>query len=315
MKIQNQRQIYGETLVELGKNNKDIVVLEADLGKSTMTYLFQEKFPERFYEMGIGEQNMVSVAAGLALTGKIAFVNSFAVFATGRAYDQIRQAVCIASLNVKVIGSSAGLSDFGDGATHQSVEDIAIMRAIPNMTVLAPVDGIETRKMVAAICEYNGPVYMRLNRNDLPVVFPEDQPIKIGEPCVLRKGKDITVFAHGVMVSMALKAADILEQKEISLRVVNVSSLKPINEQVIIQLASDTKGVIIAEEHSVIGGLTEAITYILRGRAISVESVAIRDIYGQSAHSYEELLDHYGLTEQGIIKAVNSILSKGNPEH
>ena len=310
MKTQNLRQIYGETLVELGKDNMDIVVLEADLGKSTMTYLFQEKFPERFYEMGIGEQNMVSVAAGLALTGKIAFVNSFAVFATGRAYDQIRQAVCIASLNVKVIGSSAGLSDFGDGATHQSVEDIAIMRAIPNMTVLAPVDGVETRKMVAAICEYNGPVYMRLNRNDLPVVFPEDQPFTIGEPCVLRKGNDITVFAHGVMVSIALKAANMLEQKGISLRVVNVSSLKPINEKVIIQLASDTKGVIIAEEHSVIGGLTEAVAYILRGRAIPIESVSIGDTYGQSAHSYEELLDHYGLTEQGIINSVNSILSE-----
>jgi transketolase len=181
MKTQNPRLVYGETLVELGKKNKNIVVLEADLGKSTMTTLFEQKFPERFFEMGIGEANMTSFAAGLSLTGKIAFTNSFAVFAAGRAYDQIRQGVSIPKLNVKIIGSSAGLSDFGDGSTHQSVEDVAIMRAIPNMTVLVPVDGIETKKMTRKIVEHSGPVYMRLNRHDLPDLFPVDQEFEIGK--------------------------------------------------------------------------------------------------------------------------------------
>lgn len=188
MKMQNQRQVYGETLVELGEKNSRVVVLEADLGKSTMTCLFQDAFPERFFEMGIAEQNMTSFAAGLALTGKVAFTNSFAVFAAGRAYDQIRQGIGIAGLNVKIVGSSTGLSDFGDGATHQAVEDMAIMRAIPNMTVLAPACGVETRKMIRVIADYGGPVYVRLNRNDLPDLFPEDQEFEIGRPYCLREG-------------------------------------------------------------------------------------------------------------------------------
>ena len=179
MKMQNPRQVYGEMLVELGKENKNIVVLEGDLGKSTMTCLFEKEFSERFFEMGIGEANMTSFAGGLSLTGKIAFTNSFAVFASGRAYDQIRQGISIPKLNVKIIGSSAGLSDFGDGATHQSVEDVAIMRAIPNMTVLVPVDGIETRKMTRKIAEYKGPVYMRINGHDLPDIFQKIRNSKL----------------------------------------------------------------------------------------------------------------------------------------
>jgi transketolase len=188
MRYHNQRQVYGESLVELGTKNKNIVVLEADLGKSTMTTLFEQKFPERFFEMGIGEANMTSFAAGLSLTGKIAFTNSFAVFAAGRAFDQIRQGISIPGLNVKIVGSSAGLSDFGDGATHQSVEDVAIMRAIPNMTVLIPADGIETKKMMNKIVEYDGPVYLRINRHDLPDLFPEDQEFVIGKPYLIREG-------------------------------------------------------------------------------------------------------------------------------
>lgn len=308
MKLHNQRQVYGETLLELGKENNNIVVLEADLGKTTMTVLFEQEFPERFFEMGIGEANMTSFAAGLSLTGKIAFTNSFAVFAAGRSFDQIRQGISIPKLNVKIVGSSAGLSDFGDGATHQSVEDIAIMRAIPNMTVLVPADGIETRKMVRKMVEYNGPVYLRINRHDLPDLFPEDQEFVIGKSYLIRNGKDIVVFANGIMVSKAVQAAEKLENEGISVRVVNVSSLKPIDENEIKKYATNVKGIITAEEHSLIGGLASVITYILRGNGIPIIPVGIEDRFGQSAHGYDELLEEYGLTADNIINSVKKLL-------
>ena len=308
MGMQNCRKVYGETLVELGRENERIVALDADLSKSTMTRFFEQEFPERFFEMGIGEQNMIGTAAGLALSGKIAFANSFSVFAAGRPYDQIRVSVCIGKVNVKIIGSSCGISDFGDGATHQSIEDVAIMRALPNMTVLAPADGIETRKMIRAIAEYDGPVYVRINRNEMPDVFGEDEEFKIGKPYVIRKGKDVTVFAHGYMVFKALMAAEALEKEGISLQVVNVSTLKPIDEEAIKELASGVKGIVTAEEHSIIGGLGSAITFILRGRAVPIEVIAIKDCFGQSALSYEQLLEHYGLTDTAIIKAARKIL-------
>jgi transketolase len=308
MNMQNPRQVYGETLLELGRKNKNIVVLEADLSKSTMSCLFEQEFPERFFEMGIGEANMTSFAGGLSLTGKIAFTNSFAVFASGRAFDQIRQGIGIPKLNVKIIGSSAGLSDFGDGATHQSVEDIAIMRAIPNMTVLAPVDGIETRKMTRKIAEYKGPVYMRLNRHDQPDLFPEDQDFEIGKSYLIRDGKDLVIFANGIMVSRAVNAAEKMEKEGISVKVVNVSSFKPVNEDEIKQFASGTKGIITAEEHSLIGGLADLITYILRGYGVPVETIGIEDQFGKSAHSYDELLEAYGLTEKNIIRSVKKLV-------
>lgn len=307
MNIRNPRKVYGETLVQLGKENERIVVLEADLGKSTMSYLFKQAFSERYFEMGIAEQNMTSFAAGLSLTGKIPFTNSFAVFATGRSYDQIRQSICIAGLNVKIVGSSAGLSDFGDGSTHQAIEDIAIMRVLPNMTILVPMDGIETAKIVRAAAEHDGPVYIRINRNDTPDLYPSNQDFKIGEPCVVKEGKDITIFACGVMVVKAILAADELAKQGISARVVNVSSLKPINETRIKELASDVKGVITAEEHSIIGGLASIITYILRGLAVKIEMIAIKDSFGQSAKSHEELLEFYGLTEKEIVQAARRI--------
>jgi transketolase len=306
--MQNQRKVYGETLVELGKINERIVVLEADLGKSTMSILFQQTFPERYFEMGIAEQNMTSFAAGLAIAGKIAFTNSFAVFSTGRSYDQIRQSICNAKLNVKIHGSSAGLSDFGDGSSHQSIEDIAIMRAIPNMTVLVPMDAGETKKIVKAAVEHEGPVYIRTSRSDLEDLFPPDIEFEIGKPNLLRAGTDITIFACGIMVSKALTAAEILEKEGISLRVVNVSSLKPLDENAIKELANGVKGIITAEEHTVIGGLTSAITYILRGNGIPIEPVAIMDIFGQSGHNHDELLELYGLTEKSIIKKVKELV-------
>jgi len=307
MKMQNPRQVYGETLLELGRENKNIVVLEADLSKSTMTCLFEKEFPERFFEMGIGEANMTSFAGGLSLTGKIAFTNSFAVFAAGRAFDQIRQGVSIPKLNVKIIGSSAGLSDFGDGATHQSVEDVSIMRAIPHMTVLVPVDGIETRKMVRKIVEYQGPVYMRINRHDQPDLFPEDQEFEIGRSYLIREGKDVVVFANGIMVYKAVQAAEKLADQGISVRVVNVSSLKPTDENDIKRFAAGVKGIVTAEEHTLIGGLASVITYILRGSGIPVITIGIEDEFDQSAHDYDELLAAYKLTVENIIASIKKL--------
>jgi transketolase len=309
MSTHNQRQVYGETLLELGRAYSNIVVLEADLGKSTMTCLFEQEFPDRFFEMGIGEANMTSFAAGLSLTGKIAFTNSFAVFAAGRSFDQVRQGISIPGLNVKIVGSSAGLSDFGDGATHQSVEDLAIMRAIPNMTVLAPCDGIETGKMVRKIAGHKGPVYLRLNRHDLPDLFPQDEEYVIGRSYLIKEGKDIVVFANGIMVSKSVQAAEILEKDGISVRVVNVSSLKPVNEDDIRNYASGVRGIVTAEEHSLIGGLASTITYILRGNGTPLTAVGIEDRFGQSAHSYEELLEEYGLTAEGVAGSVRRLLN------
>jgi transketolase len=308
MNMQNCRVVYGETLVELGKENRRIVALDADLCKSTMTRLFEQEFRERFFEMGIGEQNMISVAAGLAISGKIAFANSFAVFATGRPYDQIRVS-CIGNINIKIMGSSCGLSDFGDGATHQGIEDVAIMRSLPNMTILSPADGIETKKMVRAAVEHEGPVYLRVPRNEVPDVTDEKEKFEIGRPSVIREGKDATVFAYGYMVYKSLKAAEALEKEGVSVRVVNVGTLKPIDEEAIRKLASGVKGVVVVEEHTIIGGLASAVAYILRGH-IPMEAVAIQDCFGQSALSYEQLLEHYGLTDAAVVKAVKKVLGQ-----
>ena len=307
MRTQNPREIYGRTLVQIGRENPNIVVLEADLGKSTMSCYFEQEFPERFFEMGIAEANMTSFAAGLSLAGKIPFTNSFAVFAGGRAFDQIRQGVCIPTLNVRIVGSSCGLSDFGDGSTHQSVEDIAIMRAIPNMTVLVPADGNETRTMTRALADYQGPVYMRITRNDLPDVMPENEPFVVGKPHLIRDGSDVVVFANGQMVSLALAAADLLTKDAISLRVVNVSSMKPANKAALAELAQGMKGVVTAEEHSLIGGLASLIQEVLYGQSLPLKSIGIDDRFGQSAHSYEDLLQAYGLTPAHIAAAVKSI--------
>lgn len=307
MRVQNPREVYGRTLVEIGRENPNVVVLEADLGKSTMSCYFEQAFPERFFEMGIAEANMTSFAAGLSLTGKIPFTNSFAVFAAGRAFDQIRQGICIPGLKVRIAGSSSGLSDFGDGSTHQSVEDVAIMKAIPNMTVLVPADGNETRTMTRALVDYPGPVYMRISRNDLPDVMPADEPFVAGKPHLIRQGSDFTAFANGQMVSMAIAAADALADEGISLRVVNVSSMKPADKSALAALAEGMRGVVTAEEHSLIGGLADLMREVLQGRPMPMKSIGIQDRFGQSAHSYEDLLEGYGLTQKHIAAAVRQL--------
>lgn len=302
----NQRIAYGNTLVELGKENQNIVVLDADLGGSTMGKLFEAAYPDRHFEMGIAEANMTSVAAGLAQTGKIPFTNSFAVFAGGRAYDQIRQTIAIGKLNVKICGSSSGLSDFGDGATHQAVEDMAIMRAIPNMTVLCPADANETVEAVKAAAAYHGPCYIRLNRNDYENTTAENEPFVIGEPKLLREGRDIVVFATGYMVHLAMQAAEELAGR-ISVKVVNVSIIKPLNEQTVRELAADCRGVVTAEEHSVIGGLGSAVAEALRTEGKPIEFVGVQDTFGSSGHCYKDVLDYYGLTVEHIVNAIQSI--------
>jgi transketolase len=307
MTFQNPREVYGRTLVEIGHEYPEVVVLEADLGKSTMSCYFEEAFPGRFFEMGIAEANMTSFAAGLALAGKTPFTNSFAVFAAGRAFDQIRQGICIAGLNVRMIGSSCGLSDFGDGSTHQSVEDVAIMRAIPNMTVLVPADGNETRTMTRALATYEGPVYMRITRNDLPDVMPPDEPFVAGKPHLVRPGNDVAVFANGQMVSLALEAARALSNEGISLRVINVSSMKPADKAELAALAEGMNGVVTAEEHSLIGGLADLIREVLQARFIRIKSIGIDDRFGQSAHSYQDLLQAYGLTPAHIATAARDL--------
>ncbi len=309
MKKESLRLAYGQALVELGREDERIVVLEADLGKSTMSILFQEEYPDRYFEMGIAEANMAGTAAGLSLVGKIPFIHSFAVFASGRAYDQIRQSISIVGLNVKICGSSAGLSDFGDGSTHQSIEDMALMRAIPNMTVLVPVDAVETRKMVKAMVDWDGPVYIRINRNDLPVITDPDSDFEIGKLQVVRDGSDVAVFANGVMVSMALEAAEELAKGGISVKVINASTVKPLTDEEVLAHVEGCRGVVTAEEHSIIGGLGSAVASALRReRDLPIEFVGVKDSFGTSALSYEELLNHYGLTADAIKDAVKVVL-------
>lgn len=306
----SQRTAYGETLVELGRSNLNIVVLEADLGKSTMSNMFQQVFPERYFEMGIAEQNMLSTAAGLAAGGKTAFVSSFAVFAGGRAYDQIRQSIAIGKLNVKICGSSSGLSDFGDGATHQCIEDIAIMSAIPNMTVLTPCDGEETRQAVRKAAEIDGPVYIRVMRNNLPAYTKAGEAFVLDEPPVLREGWDVALLAHGTMVGAAMEAAEELKEKGISAKVINVHTMKPFPGSRLRKLCEGVRGVVTAEEHTYIGGLASNTALALRNMNMPMEYVAIDDCFGQSAHNPQQLLDYYGLNAEHIVLSVNRVLAK-----
>ncbi len=306
MAERNQRKAYGTTLLELCRENPDIVVLDADLGGSTMGKMVELEMPERHVEMGIAEANMTSVAGGLARVGKIPFTNSFAVFAAGRAYDQIRQSISIGNLNVKICGSSAGCSDFGDGATHQSIDDIAYMRVIPNMTVIVPADANETIAATKYMASNKGVMYMRLNRNDYDNVTPEDA-VFTTEPKVLAEGSDVTVFACGIMVGKALEARKALEG-EISVRVVNVSTIKPLNRERICELARDTGKVVTAEEHSIIGGLGGAVSEALRRECIPMEFVGVNDEFGSSAHNYDDILKLLNLTVGHIEEAIRSLM-------
>ena len=312
MSKMNMRKAYGEALLELGRENNKIVALEADLGKSTMSNMFGGEFPERYFQMGIAEANMISAAAGLALTGHIAYASTFAVFASGRPYDQIRSSVAIPRLNVKICGSSAGLSDFGDGKTHQSVDDITLMRVLPNMKVFSPADYYETKKIVKAMAAIDGPCYIRVNRNDVPVVTDPDAPFEFGKIRVMKEGADAVIFATGFMVYQALEAAKALEAEGISAKVVNVSTIKPIDAEGVVAAAKGMKAAVTVEEASVLGGLGSAVCETLaEGPAesrVKVLRMGIQDVFGTSAQKYEELLEAYHLTPADITACVKKAI-------
>ncbi len=307
-KMMATRDAYGKTLVELGKKNKDIVVLDADLSASTRTSMFKEAYPERFFNVGIAEQNLMGTSAGLAAAGKIPFASTFAMFATGRAFEIIRNSICYPELNVKIAATHAGLTVGEDGATHQSVEDISIMRSIPNMIVLNPADGIEASQCVIKAAEYKGPVYIRLGRSKVPTLFDEDYKFEIGKGVELKKGKDVTIIATGIMVSKALEASEILEKEGISVRVINISTIKPIDKEIIIKAAKETKKIITAEEHSIIGGLGSAVAEVLvENQPVPMKRIGIEDTFGESGTA-EDVLEKYGLTVDNIVKVTKSII-------
>jgi transketolase len=307
----NMREAYGTALLALGRACRDVVALEADLGKSTRSVLFQEAFPDRYFQMGIAEQNMAATAAGLAFAGKIPFIHSFAVFAAGRTFDQLRNSICIPRLKVRICGSSCGLSDFGDGKTHQSVEDVALMRALPNMTVLCPLDSIETQLMMECLIDWPGPVYIRINRSDLPFLYPISEPYRIGKLTRLRAGTDVALLAAGVMVSRSLQAAEILAGQGVSARVVNVSTIKPLDEAALFEAVAGVRAIVVSEEHTVIGGLGSAVVEALRATPHApVQFVGIKDSFGLSASDYDEILNHFGLTATAIADAAAQLSSK-----
>lgn len=304
------RDAYGEALKELGGLNKDIVVLDADLSGSTKTVTFKKEFPERFFNVGIAEQNLIGTAAGLAATGKIPFASSFAMFATGRAFEIIRNSVCYPNLNVKIAATHAGLMVGEDGATHQALEDISIMRSLPNMVVLSPADGVEAKQCIYKAAEHNGPVYIRLGRSKVPVIFDENYKFEIGKGVELKKGKDVTIIATGVMVEKALIAAEKLSKENISTRVINMSTIKPIDKDIIIKAANETKGIVTVEEHNIIGGLGSAVSEVVVENAPTyVEKIGTMDTFGESGNG-NELLEKYGLSVENIIKKSKEILSK-----
>ncbi len=306
------RESYGRTLAELGAVNDRIVVLDADLAESTKTAMFQEKFPDRHFDCGIAEANMMSIAAGLAAAGMVPFASSFAMFAAGRAYEQIRNSIGYPHLNVKVCASHAGISVGEDGATHQCIEDLSLMRNIPGMVVLNPADDTETALAVRAAAEYVGPVYMRLGRLAVPVINdPETYKFEIGKAVTLREGTDATICATGLMVARAIEAAKMLEAEGINVRVLNIHTIKPMDAEAVCKAAQETGAIVTAEEHSVIGGLYSAVCESLLGNGVAckVLPVAVMDEFGQSGPA-EALLTLYGLTAECIVERVKEAIGR-----
>lgn len=309
-KMMATRDAYGEALKELGKINKDIVVLDADLSGSTKTAVFKNEYPERFFNVGIAEQSLMGTAAGLAAVGKIPFASTFAMFATGRAFEIIRNSICYPKLNVKIAATHAGLTVGEDGATHQSVEDLSLMRSVPNMTVLCPADAVEAKKSVIKASQYEGPVYIRLGRSKVPVIFNEDYDFEIGKGVEIKAGEDITIIATGIMVSKALEASEVLEKEGISARVINISTIKPIDEDIIIKAAKETKRIVTVEEHNIIGGLGSAVAeVIVENNPVLMKRVGVEDTFGESGTA-DDVLQKYGLTVENIVNNARELVSK-----
>lgn len=304
------REAYGKALAKLGQENEKIVVLDADLSKSTKTADFKKACPERFINMGIAEGNMVTVAAGMSTCDKIPFVSTFAVFASGRAFEQIRNSICYPELNVKICATHAGITVGEDGASHQSIEDISLMRSLPNMTVISPSDAVETEAAIKAIAEYKGPCYVRLGRSGVPVINDNSEyKFEIGKAITLREGKDAVIIATGIMVEAALEAYNTLAEEGIKVKVINIHTIKPIDKEAIIKAARETGVVITAEEHSIIGGLGSAVCEVLsENQPTPVVRVGVKDTFGESGKP-AELLKAYGLTADDIVKAVKKGLT------
>ncbi|MHB8104463.1 MAG: transketolase family protein [Dehalococcoidales bacterium] len=304
------REVFGKTLVELGHENPAVVVLDADLSPSTMTYHFKNEFPERFFEVGIAEQNMIGIACGLAANGKIPFASTFAVFATSRCFDQIRVSVAQAKFNVKIVSTHSGLTVGEDGASHQALEDLALICSLPGFTVIVPADGIETAQAIRAAATHQGPCYVRLIRGKLPLVFDNNYKFEIGKAAVMRQGKDATIMAIGTMVAPALKAAATLAQEGVDCRVLNMSTLKPIDEGAVIKAAEETGAIVTAEEHQEHGGLGSIVARITaKHRPVPMEFVAVKDKFGMSGKP-AELLERYGLTSKDIAAAVHNVIKR-----
>lgn len=298
------RESFGKALVELGKENENVVVLTADLAGATKTSLFEKEFPDRFINVGIAEQNMIGISAGLATTGKIPFASTFAMFAAGRAYDQIRNSVAYPKLNVKICGTHAGVTVGEDGATHQMLEDLSLMRSIPNMTVLCTSDDVQTRWAIKEMAKIDGPVYIRLARVTTPVIYDENQKFEIGKMVQIGDGTDATVFATGVEVAEALKAKEELEKENINIRVVDVHTIKPIDREMIIKCARETKKLITIEDHSIIGGLGTAVCEVLSEECpTKVVRMGMQDRFGKSGKA-EQLLKYFKLDSQAIIEEI-----------
>lgn len=310
-KTASTRNTYGKVLLELGRENPNIVVLDADLAVSTKTSLFAKEFPDRFFDLGVAEQDMMGTAAGLAACGKIVFASTFAIFGSGRAWDQLRMSVAYTRLNVKVVVTHAGITTGEDGASHQANEDLAITRALPNLTVIVPADAVETEKVIRAAAKYYGPMYIRLSRPKTPIVYENpDYDFQIGKGIVLREGKDAAIFACGLMVAASLDAAEILAGEGIDIRVVNLHTIKPLDKSLIVKCAEETGAVVTAEEHSIIGGLGGAVAEVLVENAlVPLVRVGLKDIFGESGKP-EELLVKYGLTAQDIVNAVKVVLGR-----
>jgi transketolase len=302
------REVYGDVLVELGSENKDIVALDADLSSSTRTGKFAQKYPERFFNMGVSEQDMMNTAAGRAASGKIPFASTFAIFAAGRPWEMIRQSICYPKFNVKIVATHGGVTVGADGASHQCTEDIALMRILPNMTVIVPADGYETKGVIRFAAQYNGPVYIRLARDKFPVLYDDNYRFNLGNALIQMEGEDATIIAIGLMVHESLKAAESLRQNSIGVRVINMSSIKPLDREAIIRAAQDTGAIVTAEEHSIIGGLGSAVSEVLVEECpVPMRRVGVKDLFGTSGKP-QELMVHYGLTANDICRAVEEVI-------
>ena len=303
------REAYGKALLEFGAKNENIVVFDADLAEATKTCLFKNEFPERFFDCGIAENNMMSVAAGISTTGKIPFVSTFAMFAAGRSFEQIRNSIGYPHLNVKICATHAGISVGEDGATHQCNEDLALMRTIPGMVVMNPSDGVEARAAVEAAINYEGPVYIRFGRLALPIFNEEGYKLEIGKAVKLKDGKDVTIVASGMMVSEALEAREILAGEGISASVINVHTIKPLDKEAIVNDAKITGAVVVSEEHNIIGGLGSAVAEALaEAYPVPVVRHGVNDVYGKSGPA-KELIEYYGLNASGIVKKAKEAIA------